>query len=219
VITNPMLARRSDGTKFMCLILDFDGTIVDSGPMFVGCINELSGEYGYEKITPGLEVREMDFHDFMRRLGISRERLGEWTKKLNTLLKSAMRSADPFPGMEEVFNRLREHYLMGILTSNSEEVVRQILDRCGLGAVAFIYPEVPILAKDKALIDLLHQQGLKPHDAIYIGDDVRDIEACRNAGLKIISVCWGFNTKALLERGNPDYLVDSPEDLSQLLLG
>ena len=214
-----MLGRRSDGTPYMCLIFDFDGTIVDSGPMFVRCINELSGEYEYEKVTPGPEMREIDIHDFVRRLGISREGLGEWAQKLNTLLKSAMRSAEPFPGMEDVFTRLREHYRMGILTSNSEEVVREILDRCRLGAVAFIYPEVPLLAKDKALIDLLHQQGLKPHDAIYIGDDVRDIEACRKAGVQIISVCWGFNTKALLERENPDYLVDTPEDLSQLLLG
>jgi len=75
------------------------------------------------------------------------------------------------------------------------------------------------LEKDKAIIELLDQQGLKPHDTIYIGDEMGDIEACRKVGLKIISVCWGFNTKASLERENPDYLVDSPENLSKLLLG
>jgi len=219
MILNPMMAGGQDGIKLKCLIFDFDGTIVDSGAIFVRCINELSGEYGYEKITPRPEIRGKTVDEFVRRLGISRERFGEWGKEFITRLRSAMRSAVPFAGMKEVLNRLCMHYHTGILTSNSEQVVRGILNRYSLGAVDFIYPEVPILEKDKAIIELLDQQGLKPHDTIYIGDEMGDIEACRKVGLKIISVCWGFNTKASLERENPDYLVDSPENLSKLLLG
>jgi len=47
---------------------------------------------------------------------------------------------------------------------------------------------------------------------------VRDIDACWHAGIGIISVCWGFNSRAARERRIADYLVESPNALLSLLL-
>ena len=52
--------------------------------------------------------------------------------------------------------------------------------------------------------------------AIYVGDETRDVEAARKAGVQIIAVGWGLNSRASLLLQNPDFIVDSPEELTQL---
>ena len=203
----------------MIIAIDFDGTVVDSSPIFTACMNSLGGEFGYRKIEPGSGLRDKSAHEFLaKHLGLSHEQLLEWTDRFKVLLKLSMRSALPFKGMKEVLGRLCSHYRVGILISNSEEVVRYIMNRDGFRAVDFIYSDIPILEKDRALKELLLAEGLLPHETIYIGDEVRDIDACRSAGIKIISACWGFNSRVALEKRTPDYLVESPEELSNLLL-
>ena len=54
---------------------------------------------------------------------------------------------------------------------------------------------------------------LVSQDIIYVADEVRDIEAARKAGVKIICVSWGYNDKSSLEKNNPDALVDNTDQL------
>ena len=54
---------------------------------------------------------------------------------------------------------------------------------------------------------------LNKENIIYIADEIRDIDACRKAGIKIISVCWGFNSKAALSVKNAEYLAEIPADI------
>ncbi len=47
---------------------------------------------------------------------------------------------------------------------------------------------------------------------------VRDIEAAKKAGIRVIGVSWGYNTRAALQKANPDYIVEKPEDLQKIIL-
>jgi len=58
---------------------------------------------------------------------------------------------------------------------------------------------------------------LYTEDVIYIGDEVRDIEAARAAGIKIASVTWGYNLESILTENKPDYIVTQPRDLLNLM--
>ena len=44
---------------------------------------------------------------------------------------------------------------------------------------------------------------------LYVGDEVRDIRACRRAGIDVAAVDWGYNTRASLAQARPTYEVDS----------
>ena len=50
-----------------------------------------------------------------------------------------------------------------------------------------------IFNKSKAINKLAKQLECSLNDMIYIGDETRDIEAARYAGIKVAAVTWGFN--------------------------
>jgi phosphoglycolate phosphatase-like HAD superfamily hydrolase len=53
--------------------------------------------------------------------------------------------------------------------------------------------------------------------AVYVGDEVRDIVAARKAGVDVAAVSWGYNTREVLAKHEPDYLIERPELLPTLL--
>lgn len=204
--------------KYENVILDFDGTIVDSAPVFILCLNELSDEFGYRKIDSPDDIREKSAGEVLsKQLGLTNDRLARWADRFRHVLKTRMLEAMIVQGMKDVFEELSPRYRIGILTSNSEEVVRHILAREGITTFDFIHPEAPIFEKDQAIKDSLDMHRLPVDRTVYIGDEVRDVEACRNVGMKIIAVTWGFNSKRLLERAHPDFLAERPEEILSLL--
>jgi len=72
--------------------------------------------------------------------------------------------------------------------------------------------------KKRKIKKLLKKNGYKTNDAIYIGDEVRDVLACQSISLEVAAVTWGFETKAALENSNPNYIVESINELSKILL-
>ena len=201
------------------VIFDFDGAIVDSGPIFTACVNELGREFGYGKLEAGSGLKGMSAHEiFTRRLGLSGERLHDWTERLKSVIRPRMMDASPFKGMKEVLARLAPSFRVGILTSNSGEVVQQIFVSHGFAPVDFVSPEAPILEKEGAIGEAMLRQGLRPDETVYVGDEVRDVRACRTVGIRIVSATRGFNSRRALEAEGPDYLVDSPEELTSVLL-
>lgn len=200
------------------VILDFDGTLVDSQSIFLSCINELGDAFGYGQIEPGPEFREKSAREVLTHvLGLLPEQLPCWAEKFKAQLSRNMERAVAVKGMREVLAVLGKDRWVGIVTSNAEETVRHVLTRDGIERVDFIWADAPIFEKDRAIEGLLAKQSLSPEETIYIGDEVRDIDACRKVGIKIIAVSWGFNSKAMLERKEPDYLVQTPTELLTIL--
>lgn len=58
---------------------------------------------------------------------------------------------------------------------------------------------------------------MEPETAWYVGDEVRDVEAARGAGMRSIAVSWGFNSEMALRAAHPDYIAASPNELPDLL--
>jgi len=63
----------------------------------------------------------------------------------------------------------------------------------------------------------LKERNFDPQSVFYVGDETRDVEAARKAGVKTIAVTWGFNGEDILKKQKPDYLARRPEELIALL--
>ena len=55
--------------------------------------------------------------------------------------------------------------------------------------------------------------------AVYVGDSEVDVETAQNAGLPLIAVSWGFRGRAALEAAGAKTIVDTPEEMTKLILG
>ena len=68
-----------------------------------------------------------------------------------------------------------------------------------------------------AIRKILRREKIDTKDCAYIGDEVRDVEAAKKAGVTSVAVGWGFNYPKALEKASPDALAKTPQDLLKIL--
>ncbi len=197
-------------------VFDFDGTVADTFPYIFKVSNKLAKMYGFEEVSEKKfhELRSMSPVEIIKELQIPILKIPFILQKGRTLLKKNMPEVGIFPGMSEVIDSLkRSNKKVGILTSNSRENLDLFLKKYSIEDLDFIYTENNIFGKQFTLSKMLKEQALSKENVIYIGDEVRDIEACRVLDLDIISVTWGFSSKEALQKNEPTFLVDKPEEI------
>ncbi len=190
------------------IIFDFDGTVADTFQLNVGLIKEMRPDTSKKEIEL---FRNNGVAVLQKELNLS---LKEVLKLLGLLAKKQtqiINKAKIFPGIKNIFDELRKRDIkIIILSSNTTENIEKWLVHQKI-KVDKIITNNNIFGKDK----LLRKMG---RQFVYVGDEVRDVEACKKAGVKMIGVTWGFNTKEALKKAGADYLVDNRTELRKLLL-
>ena len=106
----------------------------------------------------------------------------------------------------------------GNLSTNSTETVNKFLVNNQLdNYFGFRKTDVPLFGKKRALRRVKRRLLKSYAHLLYIGDEIRDIEACQKAGVDIISVSWGFNSRSALIEHNKN-VADNTEQLSDMIL-
>ena len=202
--------------KYKTLIFDFDGTIADSFGTVLKTVNSLAEELGYQKIEYDQAVKLKDYgaREIIKQTKISVLKVPQMARRVRAELNKEVKSLKPFPAIKEMLSQLHQKgYQLIILSSNSLENVQDFLDHNHIKNFDEIYSEDNIFGKHKVINHLLKKFNLKKEQVLYIGDEVRDIEACQKSGIAIAAVTWGYNSKQSLQKKQPDYLVNKPEDL------
>lgn len=204
----------------MIVIFDFDGTLANTLPVAVHVLNKLSQAFGYEKIGEDdiEKLRNLTISDFRTYLKLSWVQLPLFILRVREELFNQVDLLRPILGMEDIVAELK-HYgvTMGIITSNSAQVVDHFTKDYFSDYFAFVHTGTSLFGKSAILRDVIETYHLDKNEIFYVGDEVRDVQAARAAGIKSISVTWGFQSRALLEKQQPDYLVERPEELYQVL--
>lgn len=199
------------------VIFDFDGTIADSMLFSVQIFNQSALKYKVNMIKEEDYdyLRSLSLLDKFKFLNISLvlvPRLGmELTKSYNQSVKSI----HLFDGMKDVILALkRGGYTLSIISSNSSDSIRRFLINNNINIFDFIYSAKNIFGKDKTINSFIKKNNLQKEELIYIGDEVRDIEACKANHIKIIAVTWGgFDTIETISSAKPDYIVNEPSKI------
>lgn len=202
------------------IIFDFDGTIADTFYSLINIANELAEDYGYKKIEKR-EIKSMknkNIKHILRERGISIFKIPFFIKKGNEKLDKNIKNVNIFPGIKKILVKLKKQkYKIGIITSNSKNNIKKFLKKYKIDFFDFIYSGISIFGKDQKIKKLLKKYKLKPEQVIYVGDEIRDIEAAKKSKIKIISVTWGFNSKNILKKQNPDFLVNKPQEIIKII--
>jgi phosphoglycolate phosphatase len=206
-------------SKIKLIIFDFDGTLADTFGIFLKTAGKYAKRSGINIDIQDKqfieEIRNSHALDLMKRFGVSLVRMPKLIKEVRDDLLKEVDSVFLFPGISEALSALTsEGYQLGVLTSNSEDLVTKILSARGvLDFFDFVRSEKHLFGKDKALTRVLKSSGLEESQVLYVGDEARDVEACKKAGIRCIAVEWGFNSKYALNEHGASYIVDSPEEL------
>jgi phosphoglycolate phosphatase len=205
------------------IIFDFDGTIADSFGTFVAITNRLAIEYGFPTLGPEevQHFRSLSSREIIRQAKVPRIRLPFFLRRFRREFNSEVCNLQPIAGMKEALLALKHRGdRLGIVSSNSEENVRSFLKTQGLEALFdFVGGGLPLFGKEKILRQIIRKNHLNPARVIYVGDETRDVEAARKTEIKVIAVGWGFNTSQALARHQPDFLIQHPNQLVEVLSG
>lgn len=199
------------------IIFDFDGTIADTLDALVNIANRLAVEFGYVQISPNelTLLRNLTSREIIKYSGVSLFRIPFLVKKVKSELKTKIKDLESIPGISEALIELKNQgYKLGIITSNSLENVSEFLQHHNLDNLfEFIHSGVTIFGKTTIINNLLRQRQIKPQTVIYVGDETRDIEAAKKANIKVVAVTWGFNSHEALAKEKPDFLINHPCEL------
>jgi phosphoglycolate phosphatase len=209
--------------KYDTILFDFDGTIADSEKIMFEALNAIAGEFGFQPVMPEEfpSLRQLSARAFVA----ERLRIPLWrVRKLLRLEKKtkaeyAKRSTGirMFSGMPDVLRALRENGVdIGIVTSAPREVVERAL-RENEVAVDFVRAGVGTFGKARAIRGALRERRIGAH-ALYVGDELRDAEACKKAGIAMLGVSWGLNDAAALRAAGVE-VAATPRELLAMLTG
>jgi len=205
------------------LIFDFDGTIADSMALASEIANDILPKFGRsEGLTQDdiQKLRTMNIPQALSYLKIPAYRLPKLAIVAKQELAHRIEDLKPVDGMVEALKQLGEAGVeMGIVTSNSRKNVMTFLRKNDLKHhFSFVEAGAPLLGKSRNIKRTMKKQRISPSDCMYVGDEIRDIEASNAINIDCISVTWGVNARSVLEKLNPKAIIDKPSQLIKMIL-
>jgi HAD superfamily hydrolase (TIGR01549 family) len=200
------------------LIFDFDGTIVDSTDLIINIIGEyipgmdrqkyltfMTAFYSGKRLTGFFKI-----FGYQLRLLINRKAIKQ--KIAKTILSSKLH-----PGIQETLVELKDKGAdLYIISSNFRENILEFLEKNKINVFDEIYGSGSIFNKAKA-INQIKSLYTSVDQLCYVGDEIRDVFAARNANIESVSVTWGINSRQDFEKYGVEKILDKPEELLKLI--
>lgn len=203
---------------YRLFIFDFDGTLADSGPLMFEILNRAAIRFDFRPIAESeLErFRTSETRAVMRELGIRRWRLPQIARYFRNHAKT-LPSPPLFPGIVDVLRTLHASgATLAVVSSNSEAAVRRALGPQDAALITCYECSASMFGKAKKFKKVLKFTRCDAACAITIGDETRDIEASRKAGLACGAVTWGYAAPSLLAASAPDLMIETPAQITAL---
>jgi phosphoglycolate phosphatase len=197
---------------------DFDGTLADSGDVAIASYNQIAELHGYGKLTAGnlQQLRGLSILERCKALGVPAYKLPALVLQVSHVYRKAVRSIEFFEGVPELLRELRGWGLKNVIVSTNEEgTIREFLKgHSAEGWVEDVICSSRIFGKAQLLRALMKRTRIEPHQLVYVGDEYRDIVACKKAGVRVIAVRWGFDAENRLLEAEPDAIATHPAEVA-----
>lgn len=197
-------------------IFDFDGTLADSADWFVETMTAAAGRFGYRQVAADelAALRGLPNREIVRRLRVPLWRMPAIARHFRTEAAANLHRIRLFTGAREALRSIAGAGVeIVIVSSNSEESIRAVLGPVDAGLVTRFACGASLFGKARKLRRLLLDSRVAAADVIAIGDETRDVDAAKAAGVSAAAVTWGYAARAALEAAQPNFLFDSFEAL------
>jgi len=205
------------------IIFDLDGTLIDSSAGVIEATNYALKQIGEPPRQPKEITAFIGFPLETMFKAFSRKSYKEfWTHFQEKGKGVIAASAKPIGNSGRILRELKERgYAIGIGTTKMRVHVEQIIRNLGWEPYVDTYVGADDVAEVKpapdAFLETLKRLGGKTESSIVIGDTINDIIAAKRAGLRVIAVKSIFGNDGELQEGNPDFIVDSLDEILAML--
>ncbi len=207
--------------RYRLAIFDSDGTLSDTLPWMRSVFNELAREHGIRPVPPEEYEAFRDVHgrELLRRLEVPLWKLPVLVAAMRRRMATYDGPLHPFPGMAEALRALYGAGLqLAVVSSNSRANVERVLGPELTPLFARFDCGASLFGKASKLRAMARRLGTPASEAIYIGDEVRDAEAAREAGMAFGAVTWGQQSRAVLLAEEPTLIFEGVRELPEKLL-
>ncbi|MDP6727385.1 MAG: phosphoglycolate phosphatase [Gammaproteobacteria bacterium] len=214
------------------IMIDVDGTLVDSVPDLAYCVDEMMVELGMERRGED-KVRHWVGNGVSKLVerAISGELEGQLNKELfnkaypiflNYYAENTAKRTCLYKGVREGLNYLSSQgYYLGCVTNKATQFTHPLLKELGIFDYFKIVISGDTLTKKKPdpmpLLYGAEYFGVRPEECLMIGDSVSDVKASRSAGFDIICMSYGYNHGNNIADEKPDLVIDSMTELVKYL--
>jgi len=213
--------------KPRAILFDLDGTLADTAPDLAAAVNELRAERGltptpYEQLRPvasagargligaafGIKPEDADYEALR-------------VAFLNNYEARLAINSSLFDGIAELLTQLQVRGIAwGIVTNKAARFTDPLVQQIGLGHAACVISgdTTPHTKPHPApLFEAAHRLQLPAQQCWYVGDDLRDIQAGRAAGMHTIAAAWGYCGQVEPTSWEADFLLKDPLHLLDLI--
>lgn len=196
-------------------IFDFDGTLSDSFPWFLSVINEVADKHRFQRVEGDRvdQMRNVGARELVRMLGVAKWRIPMIARDMRKMKAEQIGRIALFPGVDRMFRDLKARGVtIAIVSSDNEDNVRSVLGPLD-EHVSYFACAAGLFGKTAKFRRILDLTGISVDDAISIGDEIRDIDAAREAGIDFGAVAWGYTSAAALNARAPNFMFSRMDDI------
>lgn len=213
--------------KIDTVIFDLDGTLLNTLDDLTDAVNYAMKECGYperkkEEVRTfiGGGAKTLIYSSVPEQTS---EQEKEYCKEifLEYYVKHSNVKTDLYKGIRPLVHDLYKNgYKLGVVSSKGDRAVKDLIFNYFKEEIQIAIGETPGILKKTApdsILKAMEELGGNREHTIYIGDSEVDIETANNTGIPCIIVTWGFRDREDLEKLLPDYIVDRPEEIINIL--
>jgi N-acetyl-D-muramate 6-phosphate phosphatase len=209
------------------VLFDLDGTLADTAPDMARTVNAMCARRGLDPVAE----RTVRPYVSQGARGMIRAAFGVMPEHpdyaamreefLEIYAGNLCVDTRLFPGMDAVLERLESDGIAwGVVTNKFERFARPLIDLLGLGERAGVVVGGDTCPRPKPFPDsLLHAAqvlGVAPKETLYVGDDERDVQAARAAGMPVIVAGYGYlGSDRPPALWGADAIIESPRGITE----
>jgi len=202
------------------LLFDFDGTIGDSITPLFHMLNKMAPEIGVRPVSweEFDRLRDLTPRQILKELKIPLFKMPRLVRMVLEEYRHIISHLQPCEGILELLSELKQRQIShALLSSNDDQNLAAFLTQYQIDSFAWVEGTEGVLNKSSYLKKQIRKHKLQQYDLYYIGDEIRDIEAARSNKIKSIAVSWGLHSHRHLQKQQPDYLVDKPSEILNIM--
>ncbi|QWD62432.1 HAD-IA family hydrolase [Polynucleobacter sp. MWH-UH25E] len=222
---NPVEKSEKADRRYDLIVWDWDGTIMDSTPTIVHCIQQACRDLGFKEPDDTLasSVIGLGIQDSLRRAvpWIEPRHFQQLTDRFRYHYLAKDHELDLFVGIRELLEELRaDQFLLGVATGKSRVGLNRSLNHHQIGHLfhetrtadeSFSKPHPAML------LELSDMTQVPTRRMLMIGDTTHDLDMAANAGVDAVAVTYGAHPPDTLKASPSLARVDDVAQLSQWL--